>query len=121
MRNKSVLFAAAMLSLPYAPSYAADFSKIVQPQVIVNIVILFAALACFTIALKLSSLVRGGALAKGWQLWVVSFLTLAFGQLLVLAEKLEVFAIGFDIAGVLFLATVVLWFVGLMQTRKVLE
>jgi len=121
MKKRVIGFAAAMLSLMHAPSYAAEFSRIVQPQVIVNVVILFAALACLMLAMKLSSLVRGGALARGWQLWVISFLALALGQLIILAEKLDVFVIGFDFAAVLYLVTVSLWFAGLMQTRKVLE
>ena len=90
-------------------------------QVIVNVVILVAALACLLLAMKLSSLVRGGALARGWQLWVFSFLALAVGQLLILAEKFDVFVIGFDLAAVLYLVTVALWLAGLVQTRKVLE
>ena len=121
MNKRSIGILAALVSLLHAPSYAADFSRIIQPQVIVNFVILAAALACLFLAMKLSSLVRGGALARGWQLWVFSFLALAVGQLLILAEKLDVFVIGFDIAAVLYLVTVGLWFAGLIQTRKVLE
>jgi len=92
-----------------------------QIPVILNIIILAGALACLAVAIKLFTLVKGGALAKGWQLWVVSFFTLIFGQIIVLAEKLDVFALGFDVAGLLYLATVALWFMGLLQTRKVLS
>jgi hypothetical protein len=109
-----------MLSLFSGRADAADFSGISQIPVILNMVILGGALACLAVAIKLFNLVKGGALAKGWQLWIVSFFTLVFGQIIVLAEKLDVFAISFDMASVLYLATVALWFAGLMQTRKVL-
>ena len=99
---------------------AADFSQIGQVPVILNVIILIGAIACLTIALKLFNLVKGGALAKGCQLWVVSFVVLVAGQLFALADKFQVFALSFDVAAVLYAATVVLWFAGLVQTRKVL-
>lgn len=120
MKLKTLILAAAMLWLLSGTASAADFASLGSVPVMVNVVILIGAIACLAVAIKLFTLVKGGALAKGWQLWVVSFLTLAFGQVIVLAEKLAVFAVSIDIAGILYLATVVLWFMGLMQTRKVL-
>ena len=120
MKYKRLILVTVMLSLFAGQADAADFSAIGQIPVILNIVILGGALACLAVAIKLFSLVKGGALAKGWQLWVLSFFTLIFGQIFILAEKLDVFVIGFDVAGLLYLATVLLWFMGLLQTRKVL-
>ena len=120
MKLKSLIFLAILLMSVAGNAHAANFSGIVQIPVILNIVILAGSLACLAVTIKLFTLVKGGALAKGWQLWVVSFFTLAFGQIFVLAEKLDVFVVGFDVAGLLYLATVVLWFMGLLQTRKVL-
>ena len=99
---------------------AADFSKMAEIPVIVNLVILLGAIACLTVALNISSLVKGGALARGWQLLIFSFVTLGVGQIIILAEKLELFMVGFDIPGILYVATVILWLVSLLQTRKVL-
>lgn len=99
---------------------AADFSRFTQVSVLVNSIILLGAIACLIIAIRLFSLVKGGALARGWQLFVVSFITLVAGQIMILAEKFDIFVVGFDIAGVLYLATVLLWLAGLMQTRRVL-
>ena len=78
------------------------------------------AVACLGIAIRLFGLLKGGALAKGCQLWIVSFVALAIGQLFVLADKLQFVMMGFDVAGLLYVTTVVLWFAGLVQTRKVL-
>jgi len=120
MKQKTLIIMTAILSVISGNAYAADFAAIGRIPVILNVVILAGAVACLAVAIKLFTLVKGGALAKGWQLWVVSFLALVFGQIFVLAEKLDVFAVGFDIAGILYLATVALWFIGLIQTRKVL-
>ena len=120
MKHKPLIWTVMLLSFS-GQAMAADFSGISQIPVILNIIILAGALACLAVAIKLFTLVKGGALAKGWQLWVVSFFTLIFGQIIVLAEKLDVFALGFDVAGLLYLATVALWFMGLLQTRKVLS
>ncbi len=120
MNYKTLALAAVLLPLlsnTASAATAADFGRI---PVLINIVILAGAIASLAVAIRLLSLVRGGALAKGWQLWVLSFLTLALGQIVILAEKLNFFALSFDIAGVFYLATVVLWFMGLVQTRRVL-
>ena len=120
MKYKLLIMTAGMLAILSGSANAANIAVITQVPVILNIVILAGAVACLAVAIKLFNLVRGGALAKGWQLWIISFFALAFGQILILAEKLEVFAIGFDVAGLLYLVTVVLWFIGLLQTRKVM-
>jgi len=89
--------------------------------VALNLFILVGSIACLAGAVKLFVLVKGGALARGWQLLVISFITLTLAQVIVLAEKLGIMAVSFDIAALLYLATVGLWFWGLLQTRKVLE
>lgn len=117
---KRILLTLAVLVVCGAPAAAADYSKLSQAPVILNGVILIGAIACLVIAVRLFNLVKGGALAKGCQFWVISFITLLAGQILALAEKLDVFALHFDFAAVLYAATVMLWFAGLVQTRKVL-
>jgi hypothetical protein len=121
MKRKLIVLTVAALPLLSEKAMAAPLSGSGVVPVIVNLLILAGAVACLTIAVRLFLLVKGGALARGWQLWVISFFALVFGQILIVAEKLNLFSIGFDIAGLLYLATVVLLFVGLLQTRKVLE
>jgi hypothetical protein len=89
--------------------------------VALNLFILIGSIACLAVAVKLFLLVKGGALARGWQLLVISFITLTLAQVIVLAEKLGIMNVSFDVAALLYLATVGLWFWGLLQTRKVLE
>lgn len=120
MRSK-LLLAAALVPLFTDRVAASSLSSVGGISLAFNIVILAGAVACLVIAIRLFMLVRGGALARCWQMLSASFATLAIGQILVLVEKLGVFKPPFDIAGLLYLATVALWFAGLSQTRKVLE
>lgn len=120
MKTKIVVATMALIAVFSGSAQAADFTQIGNLSVIFSIIVFLASLACLTMAIKLGSLVKGGALAKGCQVWIISFVTLAIGQFFVLAEKFAIFAIGFDIAGLLVVITVILWFVGLMQTRRVL-
>ena len=119
MRKLVTLLLLAVWSLG-GRAEAADFTQITKVPVLINAIILLGALACLIIAIRLFSLVKGGALARGWQMFVVSFVTLVAGQIFILAEKFGLFALAFDVAGILYLATVILWMVGLMQTRRVL-
>lgn len=120
MKYKTIALTAVLLPLLSNNAMAATAANFGQIPVLINIVILAGAIASLAVALRLLSLVRGGALAKGWHLWVISFVSLALGQILVLADKLNFFALSFDVAGVFHLLTVVLWFMGLVQTRRVL-
>ncbi|MEE9441208.1 MAG: hypothetical protein V3V99_00880 [candidate division Zixibacteria bacterium] len=101
-------------------AFAADFNVLGSIPAIINIVILIGALACLSVAIKLFGLVKGGALAKGCQMWIISFITLTAGQVLILAQELKLFTLTFDIAGILYVGTVILWLIGLMHARRVL-
>ncbi len=118
--RKFILLTIAAIPLLSDKAHAAGLSSLANLPVLVNMIILVGALACLGTTIKLSALVKGGALARGWQLLIVSFITLAISQIFILAEKLGWFALNFDIAGLLYLATVILWFIGLLQTRRVL-
>jgi Flp pilus assembly pilin Flp len=120
MKYKTVALTAVLLPLLSKNAMAATAADFGRIPVLINVVILAGAIASLAVAIRLLSLVRGGALAKGWQLWVISFFSLAFAQVVVLAEKLHFIALSFDISGVFYLVTVVLWFMGLVQTRRVL-
>lgn len=113
----------ALLALPtiMVGQAAADTGQLIAKiPVALNFIILAGAIACLAISTKLFVLVKGGALARGWQFLVISFATLAMGQIVVLSEKFNLFVLSFDVAGIFYAITVVLWFIGLLQTRKVL-
>jgi len=121
MKLKLILGALFIVPLMAEQARASDLSGVGTVPVLINLIILAGAAACLSMAIKLYNLVKGGALAKGWQLFIISFVTLILGQFFALAREARLFAPGFDIAAVLYLATVLLWFFGLSQTRKVLE
>ena len=120
MMRKLLIFVVAAVAFLTNQARAADFSGMAKIPILVNVIILIGSIACLTTAIKLFSLVKGGSLARGWQLLVISFITLAVGQIFVLAEKLGLFTLTFDIVGLMYMATVGLWLVSLLQTRKVL-
>lgn len=120
MKTKIFLVTILLIAALPAGAWAADFSQIKNVSVVFSLVVFLASVACLTISIRLGALVKGGALAKGCQVWIISFVTLTIGQFFVLAEKFAIFAVGFDIAGLMIMTTVILWFVGLMQTRRVL-
>ena len=120
MRYKQIFTILPLLMVIAGDASAADFSVLGTIPGMFTMLILLCALASLAVAIKLFSLVKGGALAKGYQLWVISFITLAVSQILILLEKMGIFALTFDVATVLFAGTVILWLIGLMQARKVL-
>ncbi|MFH1699983.1 MAG: hypothetical protein ABIE07_05280 [Candidatus Zixiibacteriota bacterium] len=121
MKNKLGLIGIFVFTLIMVESaYAADFKVLGNVPAIINLVILIGALACLSVAIKLFGLVKGGALAKGCQMWIISFITLTAGQVLILAQELKLFILTFDIAGILYVGTVILWLIGLMHARRVL-
>jgi len=117
---KRALIITVLAVLAAGPVWADSSGLTSRIPVALNFIILAGAIACLAIAIRLFVLVKGGALAKGWQFLVISFATLAMGQIIVLAEKFNLFALSFDLATVFYAITIILWFVGLMQTRKVL-
>lgn len=121
MKSRLLICASALVLCASERAMAADLATIATIPVILNLVILAGAAACLSVAIKLYTLVRGGALARAWQTFIISFATLAVGQLFVLAREIKWFAPSFDLSALLYLVTVALWFWGLVQTRKVLE
>lgn len=120
MRNKLLVLTLLTPVLLCSQARAADFSSIKQVPVMLNLLILVGAVACLAIAVRLLGLVKGGALARGIQMWLISFVTLAVAQVIILADKFGFFTVTFDLAAVLYVGTVILWFSGLLHARKVL-
>jgi hypothetical protein len=62
-------------------------------DVVVDVLLLIAGLVCFSLCLKVFSLLRGGELSPGWQLLAISFLIFSIGQGLGLLIALEFMSI----------------------------
>lgn len=57
--------------------------------VAVDILLLIAGLLCFSLCMKIFSLLKGGELSPGWQLLSVSFLIFSIGQALSISLELD--------------------------------
>jgi hypothetical protein len=120
MKYKLGLWILPLTMIMAESAFAAEFDVLGSIPAIINMAILAGALACLLVAIKLFGLVKGGALAKGCQMWIISFITLTAGQVLILAQELKLFTLTFDIAGIMYVGTVILWLIGLIQARRVL-
>lgn len=120
MKHKLLILTTAMIPLLSETAAAADFADLGKIPVVLNLLVLVGAIACLAVAIRLFQLLKGGALAKGCQLWIVSFVALVAGQIFVVADRLQVVVLNFDISGIFYVTTVILWFAGLWQTRRVL-
>ena len=89
---QKILCAAILLVIMTGPLVAdSGTGSISGAGVLINAVILLVILACFFVAMKVFSYLRGGEMAAGWQFLAISFIVLCLGQLLALASSVELF------------------------------
>lgn len=102
-------------------SSAANFAALTQVPTLLNIVLLLGAAACFVFCLQVVSLVRGGYLSRGWQMFMVGFGILALGQALRLLGDLEIIILpGWLVpAAMVLMAGAFLY--GLLETKRSLS
>lgn len=62
-------------------------------DVAVDVLLMAAGLACFSMCLKIFGLLKGGELSPGWQILSVSFLIFAVGQALGISRELDFIAL----------------------------
>lgn len=102
-------------------SSAANFAALTQAPTLLNMVLLLGAAACFVFCLQVVSLVRGGFLSRGWQLFMAGFGFLALGQALRLLADLEIIVLpGWLVpAAMVLMAAAFLY--GLLETKRSLS
>ena len=88
--------------------------------VLINTLIFLVILACFFVALRVFSFLRGGEMASGWQFLAISFIILCLGQLLALTSSLELFNLDMAIVVAIRLIGVFMLFLGITRIKKVL-
>ncbi len=87
---------------------------------IFNFFILICSILCLLAAVKVLSLVRGGLLSKGWQMFVLGFAALVLAQVLTVSQKAHILPTPEFVTALLYLVMAVTWLAGLYQIRKVL-
>ena len=100
--------------------YAANFAVITSPPTLLNLVILFTAVACIAVSVKVLSAVKGGQLFKSWQVFFLAFIVLSLCQLASLLNDFEILAVPSVVYPALLLLSFALFFYGVFETKKTL-
>lgn len=120
MKRISLLCAFIILAVT-ANANAANFAIITSPPTLLSVVVLLIAVGCLVVSFKVMDLVRGGALFKGWQIFMLGFICLAISQIFVLLRDLEMLVLpAYVVPGVLALS-IILFLFGVIETKKSLS
>lgn len=117
----SGIWALGFFALTPQTSFAADVSLLLTVPAIVDQIVLIAAIVSLLVAFRVYTLVKGGLLAKSWQMFVVGLLCLAIAQLFALAEAAQYFTAPEWLRPMTFLCMAGLWLYGLLQARRALS
>jgi len=101
--------------------WAANFAVIVNPPTLLKFVVLGVAIGCLVGSVKLLSVLKGGLLFKGWQLFVFGFAVLAICQLAGLLSDFEIFDLPEYVAPSLTVVVSGLFLYGILQTKRTLD
>ncbi|MCK4858726.1 MAG: hypothetical protein KAT58_12200, partial [candidate division Zixibacteria bacterium] len=104
--------------MPAAAAAATGQDEAFTIHVVIDLLLLIAGLLCFTVCLKIFSLLKGGELSVGWQMLTASFLMLALGEVLRLSIALELIALHPNVAGIVQVLALFLLFLGVSRIKK---
>lgn len=100
--------------------YAANFAVITSPPTLLNLVLLFTAIACIGASVKILSALKGGQLFKSWQVFFLAFVVLSLCQIASLLNDFEILAVPSVVYPALLLLSFGLFFYGVFETKKTL-
>lgn len=100
---------------------AANFAVVTSPPTILNILVLLFAFGCFFICFQVLSLVKGGQLSRGWQMFMFGFGLLALTQVAYLLTVFEIFAVPSLAMPVMMTLMVGLFLYGMYEMKRVLS
>ena len=101
--------------------WAANFAVIASPPTMLKFVVLGVAIGCLVGSVKVLSVLKGGLLFKGWQLFVFGFAVLAICQLAGLLSDFEIFSLPEYVAPSLTVVVSALFLYGILQTKRTLD
>ncbi len=104
--------------MPAAAAAATGQDEAFTTDVVIHLLLLIAGVFCFTVCLKIFSLLKGGELSIGWQMLSTSFLVLALGEVLKLSVALELIALHQNVAGIVQVLALFLLFFGVSRIKK---
>lgn len=121
MRLLRLFLLSGLLTFVAVPAYAANFAVITSPPTALSVLVLFAALGCIVGAYRIANLLKGGYLAKSWQIFIGSFLALGISQLGVLLNDFEIYPIPQFVVPALLVLALGLFMFGIFETKRTLE
>ncbi|MCP4706796.1 MAG: hypothetical protein GY865_19535 [candidate division Zixibacteria bacterium] len=87
---------------------------------IADMVLIACIVVCLLWSMKIMSLVRGGLMSKGWQMFTLGFVFLLLARLMVLSGMINLFVVPEYVATVFYLLMTVTWLIGIFQTKRTL-
>ncbi len=86
--------------------------------VAIDMLLLVAGLLCFSMCMKIFTLLKGGELSPGWQLLSVSFLIFAIGQALSISRELDFIALPKSAVSALHVLALFMIVLGVARIKK---
>lgn len=102
-------------------AHAASFIALMQPSSLLNLTVLGLAVACALGSFRVLSLVRGGMLAKSWQLFLAAFVVLGASQLMSIFNAIEMFSAPSFLVPMMYGCMAGLFLYGIFETRRTLS
>ncbi len=111
---------AMVLGLMESARAAIQTQELFRPNGILDLALFVGAAFCLWWSARVMSLVKGGLMSKGWQMFSLGFGFLLLARLLAIGETIKLATLPNYIPAAVYLVMVVIWSLGLYQTRKVL-
>lgn len=87
-------------------------------SVAIDVLLLVAGLLCFSMCMKIFTLLKGGELSPGWQLLSVSFLIFSIGQALGISRELDFIALPKSAVSALHVLALFMIVLGVARIKK---
>ena len=120
MKKVAVLSLGIILSQTGSAN-AANLAVITSPPTILNLIILFVAVAAMVVGFKLLDALRGGLLQKSWKMFMVGFGVLVLAQASALLQTFEILTLPIWVTPGLMMIWSGLFFYAVFETRRVLS
>ncbi len=121
MKRLCVLLIGAVVLGGGESAHAASFIALMQPSSLLNLTVLGLAVACALGSFRVLTLVRGGMLAKSWQLFMAAFVVLGASQLMALFHTMEFFSAPGFLVPMMYGCMAGLFLYGIFETRRTLS
>ncbi len=117
---KKLIAAGAASAVLTQSAHAANFAVITSAPNLLNLAVLIAAVVGVVGGVRVLSLVKGGTLARTWQVFVLALGVLIITQMAQLGHQVELFSLPTFAVPALLVVSVGLFVYGIFETKRVL-